>query len=297
MIRRDDLSQTVDEFLAGIDALPTPSPVVIHILRCEAVADRDMRALLKLIAAEPALSARVIDAAGTALDVPAGGVASVEEAAAVIGPESFRSFVLTASIVGMFDTGSKDGEFHESFWRHSLVAAFAARILIGALCPGDAVSRELAFAGGLLHDMGKMVLFRQARVAYGEVAKLSEAHPESELETERQAFGFDHARVGSALMLKWNLPDTLCLAIGHHHDPLAVSDRTLLVDVLHVADALSYHLLAMGREDLAAPAMKPEVFDRSGLKLEDVGRHMEALKEDLFRASAFQRLVRPDPGA
>lgn len=296
MIRRDDFSQTADAFLAGIDALPTPSPVVIHILRSDADAASDMRALLKLISAEPALCARVIDAAGTALDAPAGGVTSVEEAAAVIDPDSFRSFVLTASVVGLFDTGWKDGEFQEFFWRHSLVAAFAARTLIGALCPGDAVSRELAFAGGLLHDIGKMVLFQQARAAYGEVAKLSEAQPESELEAERQAFGFDHARVGSALMLKWNLPDTLCLAIGHHHDPLAVSDRTLLVDVLHVADALSYHLLAIGREDLVAPAMKPEVFERSGLKLEDVGRHMEALKEDLFRASAFQRLVRPDPG-
>jgi HD-like signal output (HDOD) protein len=124
------------------------------------------------------------------------------------------------------------------------------------------------------------------------VTRRAEDKLEDELDAERELFGFDHAEVGAALMIKWNLPKELALAIGHHHDPLAMEDPGHLVDALHLADALAYHLLAAGQADGVAPAIQPAVFDRSGLKLEDLGRYMEGLKTEYYGAETFLSLVR-----
>jgi len=221
-------------------------------------------------------------------------VTSVKQAVVVIGMDAVKSLVVSASMFDMFRDDKLGLDFHDTFWRHSLAAAFGARMLLRSLRPRDIATSELAFTAGLLHDIGKMALYIHDPAAYVEASKQGQAGLEQELEAERAAFGFAHPQVGCALALKWRLPDDLALAIGHHHEPLSIEDPTNLVDVLHVADALSYHLLSEGRDDVSAPAMKPGVFDRSGLKLEDVSRHMEALKAEYFNAETFMRMVRGD---
>jgi putative nucleotidyltransferase with HDIG domain len=234
---------------------------------------------------------RVSNSAYYALTAP---VTSVQQAVVVIGPDAVKALVVSASLVEMFKGDRVGRDFQDTFWRHSLAAAFAARRLLCSICPTDVAACELAFTGGLLHDIGKMALYWHNPAAYQAVTKQARAGIEHELGVERKAFGFDHAQVGCALTRKWNLPEELSLAIGHHHDPLTLEDPHRLVDVLHVADALSYHLLADGEEEFVAPALKTEVFDRSGLKLEDVGRHMEELKSEYFNAGTLLCLVRSD---
>ena len=61
--------------------------------------------------------------------------------------------------------------------------------------------------GGLLHDIGKVVLNDYVRFGYGIIVKLVEERHIPFIDAEVQVLGFDHALVGSMLVEKWGLPD------------------------------------------------------------------------------------------
>jgi len=290
----DGTARAVADFVDGIGNLPTPPEVFSQIVKAVDNPYSSAYSVAKLMSEDPGMSASVLRVTNSAFYSLATPVTSVKQAVVVIGLDAVKSLVVSASIVDMFKGDQVGRDFQDTFWRHSLAAAFGARTLLRSIRPTDIAACERAFTGGLLHDIGKMALYLHNPAAYQAVAKQAQAGIEQELEAERKAFGFDHAQVGCALTLKWNLPEDLSLAIGHHHDPLTLQEGHLLVDVLHVADALSYHLLADGGEDFAAPAIKPGVFDRSGLKLENVGQHLEALKTEYLNAETFLSLVHGD---
>lgn len=291
---QDIASQPVLDFIDRIGNLPTPPAVFSQIVKAVDDPDSSAYSVAKLIAEDPGMSASVLRVTNSSFYSLATPATSVKQAVVVIGMDAVKSLVVSASMFDMFRDDKLGYDFHDSFWRHSLAAAFGARMLLRWLRPRDIATCELAFTGGLLHDIGKMALYLHDPAVYVEVYRKTTTGIDHEIDAERAAFGFDHAQIGSALTLKWRLPEELALAIAHHHDPLAIEDKTNLVDVIHIADALSYHLVSEGRDDLAAPAMKPGIFDRSGLKLEDVGQHLESLKKEYFAAETFLSMVRGD---
>jgi putative nucleotidyltransferase with HDIG domain len=107
------------------------------------------------------------------------------------------------------------------FLRHSEVTASVAMAICKQVRPTEA---GVAYAGGLLHDMGKVLLNEVARVSlasnpsYREFAAAVQAGTEPLLALEQRAFGTDHGRVGADVATLWKLPDSMVDAIGRHHE-------------------------------------------------------------------------------
>jgi putative nucleotidyltransferase with HDIG domain len=284
--------QAVVDFVLGIGNLPTPPVVFSQIVRTVDDPDSSAYSVAKLISEDPGMAAAVLRMTNSSFYALNSPVTSVKQAVVVIGLDAVKSLVVSASMLNMFKAEATGEEFQEKFWRHSLATAFGARMLMRAVRPADIALAELAFTGGLLHDIGKMALCLHAPDVFREITVQLREGCERELELERSAFGFDHAAVGGALTRRWNLPQELSSAIAHHHAPMSIDDPLALVDILHVADALSHHALSEPGAELTAPAIEPAVFARSGLRLEDVGGHVEGLKKEYVNAETFLGLVR-----
>lgn len=245
-----------------------------------------------IIAEDPAMSAKILRITNSAFYGLSGTVNSVKQAVVIIGLNGVKSLVVSTSVIDMFKGDRIGREFQDIFWRHSLVTAFGSRMLMRILKPGDFGTSELAFSTGLLHDIGKMVLYLQNPEACHRIQEQCASQPAQELEAEQGVFGCTHAHVGEKITERWNLPAELSKAIACHHDPLVYEDPTHLTDVVHVADALSYHALSDGSIEVSAPAISPEVFARSGLKLEAAGEYLEMLKSEYLQAETFLNMAR-----
>ena len=109
--------------------------------------------------------------------------------------------------------------------------------------------RETAFAAGLLHDVGKLVmdlLLRETQLTMtwdDSVDILPDVHL-----MENEAFGFDHATVGYFVCRNWNFPEKISVAIAFHHQPDLESEYQELIRIVNFADVLS-HLFALGLLD------------------------------------------------
>ena len=102
----------------------------------------------------------------------------------------------------------------------------------GAAAPDD------AFLAGMLHDLGKPVLWANFPDEYGNVLKSAGLSAERLIALEEQ-FGASHSRVGAWIIGRWKLSTLISDAVMHHHDTMETVRNSLpLVKIVYCANAL-----------------------------------------------------------
>ena len=157
-------------------------------------------------------------------------------AVVLLGFNTVRNAVVSISVIDAFDVeDGMDGFDLADFWKHSIAVAVTSKHLAerAQTCPSDD-----CFVGGLLHDMGKVVLLRHFRDIFQKVWLAAREDEQSFHEAEKGQMQIDHASIGGHLAKKWQLPSSLIDAIRCHHTMYSkVSDFDLL-KVVYTADVL-----------------------------------------------------------
>ncbi len=188
-------------------------------------------------------------------------IETVSRAVAVIGTKELSTLALGITAVQFFNDIPPEFVDMKSFWRHSVACGVYARLLASEKV---GVSEERLFVAGLLHDLGKLVLFRQIPFSAREALEHAEKEKIPVFEAERHILGFDHAQVGGLLLREWKLPTPLETGVRFHHNP-AASPSPLEPAILNVADSLA---IAMGigkSGSSVVPEIDPETWTAAGL--------------------------------
>ena len=216
-------------------------------------------------------------------------ISDISEAIALLGYKNISNIVLAATVYSVMDKGLSGYALDRGeLWRHSLTAAYAARYIAQTT---KKVPPEEAYVGGLLHDIGKVVLNDYVRFGYGIIVKLVEEEHIPFTEAELRVLGFDHATVGSLLVERWDLPEGYHYSTLLHHNPNALEpDHSAfqpLVDVVSVANSMCLMLgVGLGADGLQN-YMYPEPLERLGIQ------NYEALMSELvdFAGQAAQEMA------
>jgi HD-like signal output (HDOD) protein len=147
-------------------------------------------------------------------------------------------------------------------WRHSLGVAITAHIL-GAKAAMK--NPEEVFVAGLLHDIGKVVLYVKWPDVGRQITDASRKSSGSLMESEQELFGVTHADVGGWLATAWHLPSSLREPILYHHKPAAARDAKLQTAIVHVADVLAKGLACGNPGDDLVPPVSRQAWDLAGL--------------------------------
>ena len=151
-------------------------------------------------------------------------VSSLREAVLVLGLGNLRGIVLSAGVVGAFSDSAAVAR--------SLAAAAAARSLARTL----GADQGLAFTGGLLHNLGALLLAQFDPDRWERLDSESAEGGGDRLVRERAVYGFDHCELGADVAREWHFPEPIQLAIRLYPKPHAVDHW--LPDVVHAAWAI-----------------------------------------------------------
>ncbi|NIP99017.1 MAG: HDOD domain-containing protein [Nitrospinaceae bacterium] len=193
----------------------------------------------RIIGSDSAFSTRLLRIVNSPFYGYSTPIESLEEAIHILGIDQLSVLALAALVLDKFRGIPLDLVDMDSFWKHSIGCALAAR----AIARKRKESKlERYYLAGLLHDIGALLLYKEIPVKAR--LNLSEARLDQKniYEVERKNLGFDHAEVGGNLLKKWSLSDGYVEAAGFHHDPFQAEKDPVLVSIVHIADILAYRM-------------------------------------------------------
>jgi len=235
------------------------------------------------IGRDSSLSARVLQVANSPLYARPQPIASIEEAAIVLGSRTMRTLALAAGVTGQFSFGRHAEGFDlRGFWLHAIATAACARVL----GRHAGVNTDIAFAAGLLHDIGRIALAACCADRYAEVLAVKRRRDCSDLEAERDVLGIDHATVGQAVVQRWKFPRVIQEAVASHHAPPA-AEALSLAALVHVSDVIIHALDVAGAEDERVGLMDPAAWGRLDMGWPEFQDRLAEIEREAKAAAAL----------
>ena len=191
----------------------------------------------RLITQDPGLSARLLKIVNSPFYGFPSHVDTISRAITLIGSRDLNNIILATSVTRLFQGIPNNLVDMDSFWRHSIYTAVAARELSDYL--KDEAGREHCFLIGLLHDVGSLLIYNKLPELARE-ALLRSRYNHAELrQMELEVIGFDHAQVGAELLRAWRLPASLVNAVEFHHQPGLAPDYAHHAEIAFLANSLA----------------------------------------------------------
>lgn len=170
----------------------------------------------------------------------------------------------------------------ETFWSHSLCTALAARALA---THRHEAQIERFFVGGLLHDLGSLLIYRKLPELAREALLRSRFNGTPLHQAEREIIGFDHATVSLQILRVWRLPEHLQEIIEFHHTPMNATLYPRDAALIHLADALAGAMNKGSPGDCGLQTPDKTIWELAGLNeelIDPVIKDVEKKFEDTF---------------
>lgn len=190
-----------------------PFPVVAQrVMTMVSSPDCNVPALTAVIRNDPAVAARVMRLANSALFRVGQAADTIEQALMRLGTSTIYQLVTAIAVMGLLPGTNR-------------VALTLRNHCTGVAAIGTTLAQSRRWIGanqvflcGLMHDLGKLLLMQTEELDYetfsGEELRAEGAHPR-----ERRQLGYDHAVLGAHVLNAWNLPEIVAQTVALHHQP------------------------------------------------------------------------------
>jgi putative nucleotidyltransferase with HDIG domain len=228
------------EILAKVQEIPPLSTSASELVTLMGKADHDLQDTVHIVECDAALTARVlrvVSSAGFALMEP---TTSIARAVSYLGERMVLGIALEACTGSILRRPLKGYEGKSgALWEHNLRTAIATREV--ARFAREEISTDIAFTGGILHDIGKAVLSEFLNGSAGDmVSKIDAGDAMDYISAEHEMLGTDHSTVGYEIARLWKLASPLLEIIRFHHTPgKAEEGARVLVYAVHLGDIIA----------------------------------------------------------
>jgi HD-like signal output (HDOD) protein len=257
------------EMVSRIESLPSLPDIYARLQSVMASPDVSVDQVGAIIEQDMAMSAKVLQLVNSAFFGLFQRVESPARAVALLGLETIKGLVLGVQVFSSMKNGSPLFSLN-NLMEHSMAVGACAR-KIAAAETDDKTLIDHSFIGGILHDVGKLILTSRMREQFDQAILLAQEQHCSLREAEMQIFHTAHDSVGAYLIGLWGFPVPVVEAIGFHHRVGELhGDVFSPALAVHAADSLYYCCLqesqaAGGQEEMAVPGLDYEYLEKLGL--------------------------------
>lgn len=233
--RSTELTGLQEKIFAELENLPTfPENIQKVINMCESP-DSDIKAIATEIEQDPALSTGILKIANSPAFRTGNEIKTVAMAASILGVKTIREMTL---VYVSREIVEEHYEVFKDFWDHAQKTANYSKKLAQNL--GFKAIADTAYIGGLLHDLGKIILYSLDPKTIEEINGLNiDRAQNSTAVLEEISLGMSHSTLGAKLATKWNFSPELVDMIENHHSPFSADTTHMpMVSLIHIADGL-----------------------------------------------------------
>ncbi len=279
----------IPQILKSLKNLPPFPMVAQRALMLLSKPEVSIQEMVEVVKYDPAITANILRISNSAYFGLRREIHSLHQALMLLGTQELLKIIIASGATRLF-AGATPGYFPErqGLWRHSVSVALMTDLLARELSLGD---RAMAFTGGLLHDIGKLVLSLFVEKKFTEIMEVVLGQGVSFQEAEKRVLGVDHAELGGEMARLWDFPDRLRLVIMLHHLNKRQGFGDDLVQAVYLADLL----VLMFGQDLSADGLAytgyPEVMQHFHLRERDLQKVLLQFGSAWQEAQAFFGLM------
>lgn len=225
--------QAIHEQINNIPPLPA---TVGNVLRVTSNPESSAKDLMEVVLPDQTMCAAILKLANSAAFGQPKQVHTIERALMVLGFDEIKHIIIGTAVFSSFPKLNHETAHNIGiFWEHAFTCGLTAKII------GEHynLSASELFISGLIHDIGKLVMFMAFPASYPILHEHSLASHFQAMGSELIEYGTGHDDVGLELATRWALPYQLCCAIGYHHRPEQAPSHTQHPLIVQVADILS----------------------------------------------------------
>jgi HD-like signal output (HDOD) protein len=214
--------EQITKKLKQIDILPTFPKIVSSIL---ALIDDPMSSASDLARhMDPSMTGEILRIANTAYFGTRSyrSIQTIERAIAVIGYEHLAYVVLQMPFLGLLQKSDTTFD-RDQFITHAVVSGILAKTI--GVSSSSPVDHNEIYISGILHDVGKIIMYRYFRKEWEQVNALIRDKHVVALDAEMEVFSAHHSDIGASLLGIWNLPPAIVDGVRYHHAPDAAEEN------------------------------------------------------------------------
>lgn len=233
---------TAESLLKNVSGLVSLPEVAMRVNAMVDDPECSVDEVAKVIETDPALSARMLGIANSAMYGYSKEINTIGRAVTVLGTRQIRDLILTTAAAKVFENIPTNLISIDDFWHHSIYCGLLAKQIARM---SNTRHAETMFMAGLLHDIGHLIMFNQIPEQIHQILLETLQPGEEQLyQIERRVLGFDHCEVGGGLAKLWTLPPVLYEVIAFHHEPHKASEdfgqEVFLISVANRVASLPY---------------------------------------------------------
>lgn len=244
------LPNALTDQLSNFKHIPTLPHILLQLIKTCNEENGSLKDISNIIEKDPALTTRILRLVNSAYYANKQRMSNISNAVGFLGTNAIKNIAICSSVHEVFQTvGSNTGFNLKQFWWHALRCAVLGKLIANQL---NYRNPDEAFLAGLLHDIGKLILWVNFPQPYAQLLATHRADPERILAGEIQ-FGATHAELGAWMLDKWNFQSFIADSVRYHHySQDRIQEALPLVKMIYVANALCKNYGRVVSEGLGA---------------------------------------------
>lgn len=235
-----------NEIIAKVDEISAMPNITLDLMGLINESGTSISDLEKKVKSDEALAAFILKNCNSPLYGIKSEIKSIFQALTMLGFAKIKSILMYYINKNLYSLSGKS-EIKNKLWRHSIsVASFSQ-----AIASQINIDTEEAYLAGLLHDIGKLIIYNAEQEKFELVlTKIEKNGNESYIE-ETEIFGFNHTEIGSLIMEKWKFADNLIESTQFHHSNINLENKNKFIGVVSFANQISHSEIDEKKADLA----------------------------------------------
>ncbi len=278
-------SNTILKKLDSIQSIPTLPAIAMEINTMLQDPATSVPQLKQTIEKDQAIVPKILKLVNSSFFGLQSKIGNIDHAIVLLGFNPIRNAIVSVSIIEAFTDKNALKSFDiTEFWMHSVAVAVLSKYLAVQI---DYRSPEDAFTGGLLHDVGKLVMLQFFQDLFETVWTSARKNNLSFYNAEKKELPITHAQIGAYLAGKWKLPAALTDAIRYHHTVrTGVHDFDLLL-IVHAANTIANRFMVQSKNKLDLSEIHPAAVTAMNDSLKTASEWFPAQLEEIRTACQF----------
>jgi len=249
VIDLDDIltHKSLRKIVAQINSLPAIQDLYIKIAKELEQKEPDLAQVAKLVESDIGISATLLKVVNSPFFGFYERIFSPTRAVVLLGVDALKGLILGVQLLDKIDLSHAPGYSFNKLWEHCLQTGYFAKIIATAI-NNDKEFIESCFVGGMLHDVGKLVLVTQMGDLYQPLLKRARNEGGPILDYELSEMEISHAEIGAYLLGVWGFKESIVRGVYGHHKPSLCGQEASPALIIHIANALQHELTTWNPE-------------------------------------------------